>query len=793
MITRRTFRRGSAILGSTALLALLGSSPALAGATTGDIDVVNTETVQVYMSADGSVGTKRVYEQLAMTGNGVADLANPIETNGLRNLDGFSGIKTVDGKQVIHEKVDGEKKTRSVSNYTGKLPLDVQVAYSVDGTSVEPGDVVGKSGKLQVDFTVENVTGKQQQLDIPDGKGGTTTRTEDVAIPMVGSLSTVAPPSFTNVRSKQANMAGDGEGGTKLSFTMTLFEPIGSTTASFGYTADITDGVVPRAEITALPVNPLQSSTFATAATSYQGGADTGTKLVDGAVQIDDNLLKLRDGSEELLAGLIKLRDGADQLDDGLSGEAAPGAEKLAAGAGALDAGLGKLQAGAGKLAGGTGDLAAGTGTALDGSKRLTSGLKQISGGLGQLSGQLPSATDGIDKLKAGVNQLIEGMGTEGDPQTLIGGLKALDDGLTQLKAGSTDLKGGLSELATGLGTAKGGVDQSQAGLDGAKSQLDAKLAANADIDDLIGGLNALENLIPACSGDATCKATAGGLKAGATAAKSDLQQLSGGLGLVSGGLGQVSVGLGRAITGLDTQLIPGAGRIEGGLSQSLAGVGKLRAGAGDVKGGLTQVKGGLVQLADGVTAAIAGVNRLNAGAGDAYNGSSRLSGGLGRIDDGANQLDDGANQLAAGAGDASDGSGLLAAGAAKLSSGLGDAADGSTKIANGLDEAAAAAPRLPAGAQELSDKGTQKLIAAGQSTTQTYSELVAIMKAGAERANASSMAYGAPDGAVGLTAYSYKIKGASGEGNRNLVRTLGGLVLLAGAAGGLALRRRLI
>ena len=158
------------------------------------------------------------------------------------------------------------------------------------------------------------------------------TKTVDVPIPMVGSLSLVAPSSFTNVRSQQANIAGDGKGGTKLSFTMTLFPPIGSTTAVFGYTADVKDGVVPRAEISALPVNPLDSPTFKTAADSYQGGADTGAELTDGAGQIDTNLLKLRDGAGDLLAGLIKLRDGADQLNAGLAGEAAPGAAKLAAG-----------------------------------------------------------------------------------------------------------------------------------------------------------------------------------------------------------------------------------------------------------------------------------------------------------------------------------------------------------------------------------------------------------------------------------------------------------------------------
>ena len=52
-------------------------------------------------------------------------------------------------------------------------------------------------------------------------------------------------------------MAGDGQGGTKLSYTMTLLAPIGSDTAELSYTAQVTDAVVPDASVTALPVNPL--------------------------------------------------------------------------------------------------------------------------------------------------------------------------------------------------------------------------------------------------------------------------------------------------------------------------------------------------------------------------------------------------------------------------------------------------------------------------------------------------------------------------------------------------------
>ena len=167
-----------------------------------------------------------------------------------------------------------------------------------------------------------------------------------------------------------------------------------------------------------------------------------------------------------------------------------------------------------------------------------------------------------------------------------------------------------------------------------------------------------------------------------------------------------------------------------------------------------------------------------------------RLTGGLGKIDDGADRVETVPAGWPSAPGAPRTAPACWRAGAAGSSAlGMPQAAQRTRR----RSRPAASIGAEVAGRTRETDKGTQKLIAAGQNTTQTYSELVAIMKAGAERANASSMAYGAPEGAVGLTAYSYKIKGASGEGNRNLVRTLGGVVLLGGAIGGLALRRRLI
>jgi putative membrane protein len=707
-----TPRRVAAAASAVALAALTSAAPsamAASAAGEGKIDVVNTETVQVYMDADGKVESRRVYEQLVLTGTGKVSVKNPVSTKGLRNLDGFGGFDVKNGEQVGTFDVDGVTRARSVSDYDGTLPLDIDVKYSLDGKVVKPGDVVGKDGLLKVEFTVKNVTSESREVTIPDGKGGTLTRTVDVAIPMVGSLTTVAPRNFTEVKSDQANIAGDGRGGTKLTFTMTLFPPIGAAKATFGYTAAIVDGVVPRIDVSALPVNPLKSPSFKTAATSYQSGADTGTELADGALEIDTNLLKLRDGASDLLAGLLQLHAGSQELQAGLAGKAAPGAKRLADGAGDLKDGLG-----------------------------------QISGGLSQLSSTqgLPKAGAGIDLLQAGVDQLIAGFGAVGQADTLLDGLARIEGGATALSSGAGQLEGGLGQLVApaGLPKAKGGVDQVKGGLD-------ATLAPGGSLDQLLGGLNALLTLDcgPVCQ-----SVIINQILPGVATSRTNLQA-------ASAGLGQVSGGLATAIAGLTQQLIPGAHALTVGAGSLATGAAKANVGAGKLRAGEVKVRAGLDDLEVGLTKAIAGVLQLNGGAAKAY-----------------------------------DGSGKLAAGAKELSAGIDSAADGSGKLADGLGEAAAGAPKLVDGAGRLSKEGTQVIVGKGAETAQNYGTLYAVLQAGAQRADAERMAYGAPSDAVGLTAYTYVIKADDGEGGRNWARAAGGIGMLAAGGGVMLLRRRL-
>ena len=801
-MTNRLPVRTAALGAATALLGAVAAAPALAAGPTlssdnGNVKVVNTETVQVYVSSTGEIQTRRVYEQLALTGHGTVDLSNPVSTDHLRNLDGFGGFTVKDGRQITRTTVDGDKRLRSVSNFDGKLPLDVSVAYKLDGRNVKPGDVVGRSGHLTVTYTVKNVTARPQQLSFDDGNGGTVTKTVPVPIPIVGSLDVTAPSSFTHVQSEAANMAGDGKGGTKMSFTMTLFPPIGTDTAVFGYSADITDGVIPRAEISALPVNPLKSPTFKSAAGSYQGGADSGVQLTEGAALIDTNLLKLRDGAAQLLDGIIQLRDGAQQLQAGLAGQAAPGSDKLAAGAGKLDAGLGlindgskQLKAGTGKAYGGSQQLKAGTGRLDGGASQLATGQHALEAGLKTLYTGVQGLPDAVtEQLKANADyqsalralQLtafgIGGLDDSAAPvfgsPTLLGGINGVQGALrargttdcatTRLNCGALDAVDGVIAL---LGSTGNPTDAAAAALlTSVVGGLDARLLGKGLPAGTLGGLDqirqGLSNPFPdSISGITDQFERAQAESAWCTAHLADAANKC--------GVEQVALALGDGVPLLVNTL---TNKIS---TELLAGIGTPTSGCNPHK-----------SLRCGAAALSAGVDKLAAGAGKLDAGAVQLSAGLGR-------LDAGAGRLSGGLGQAKDGSGQLAAGAQKLAVGLGQAANGSGLLADGLGTAADGAPKLVDGAQQLSDKGTKKLVAAGQDTAQTYGESYAVFKAGAERASTEEMAFGAPKGAMGLTAYSYVIEGEDGESGHNWGRGVAGLGILGAGAGAFALRRRL-
>lgn len=770
---RRTTTSAAAAVVLIPLLVCAAGSPALA-ADSGDVAVTNTETVQARLSATGAFQEARVYDQLALSGTGTATISNPVSTKGLRNLDGFTGYKVVDGNLVSTMSVDGERRERTVSTYDKDLPLTVQVTYTLDGKPVQPGAVVGKSGTLGVHYKVTNVTGKTQDVSYDDGTGATATASAETVIPMIGQLVTVLPSSFTDVQSDEAGMAGDGHGGTRMQFQMTLFPPIGSATAEFGYTAKVSHAVVPKANLTSMPVSPLDYPSFKGGAESYKAGAQKGVDLTSGALQIDDSVLQLHDGAAELLAGLLLLRDGAAQLKAGLNDSAAPGAAELAAGAGKLSAGLSQASASAPQL--------------IAGLNQVDDGLAQVDGGLAKMYGDIGNLPNDpkVKLLQAGIAQMRAGIGSTTTPDTLLAGVDQLRQQV------GTGAPAALATMAEGIynasATDPGAYQKLGCAIDvltdvknGAAAAANAcypgglrpALAPTTDptsayvlgkvIDQLAAGRAELAD--PAHLGDPTSPAFFGAPAAKDPTLQQGLTYLQGRLTYIAG---------------------PGLTKIECGLSSSSL-IGVCDAKKPGLLEGLTSVDDGvtllLTTVVKSVQAGVGGPNdtaangTLRGGVHSLQAGTDKLGAGGGSLVDGLRQLNAGASQLNAGAG--------------ALSDGLQTAAAGSTELSDGLNTAAEGAPKLVDGTQQLSDEGTSQVVVSGQATAEDFGVKYAVLSAGAERASAEGMAYGAPQGAVGATAYSIDIAGADGAGVSSLGRFIAAIVLFAAGIGLATFARR--
>jgi putative membrane protein len=733
----------------TAVLALtsFGLGPGLAFAAdsgSNGVSTVNTETVQTYLNADGDVDSSRIYEQLTLTGNGSVTTKNPVDSNGLRNLNGFGGLNAKDGVLAQHYNVDGVSQSRSVSTFdTSKLPLSVTVVYELDGKKVSADDLVGATGDVKVTYTAKNLTTKQMPLSFSDGAGATKTENGYVPIPIVGTVVFDLPKNFTDVQSVAASMGGDGHGGTQMEYLLTLFPPIGSDTVSFGYTAHLTDGLVPPVSFTAVPVDPLTNPTFTEAATSYQAGADTGEKLAEGATKINTNLLRLRDGAGQLLAGLIKLNNGAHQLDDGLSGQAAPGAQKLANG----------------------------TSQASDGGQKLAAGLTQLHTALAHLPNTL-AHNKKYQLLLGALTQIAEGVGSPTDPptkKTVLGGLNAIQQGL-EVGPSNDCLQATIRGTEPKKCGAIDAVKTLAQSVGISRSQGDDPIVLGGTLTVVTEGVvrHQLELIATSPGCDPSCSSAIEDVRALFNAQANGAYDQN--LNLLQSSLNKIAVQA-------DEQLLDkGAGldQLRAGLSnphalKDCAAAQKTKTTADDcgIREAALAVKGGVPLLVDTLR--------------------EQILSGLGSPTPGC----DPTKTLRCGAAALADGLGQLDSGAHQLSEGLTTAADGSSRLAGGMQQARDGAPRLESGANELSERGVVKIVQAGQDTTQQYGKLYATLAEGAKRAHTDGMAYGAPANSMGLMAYDFEINGADGQGSRNVERLV--LALLFGGLGwgAFALRRR--
>lgn len=630
------------------------SSESSADGTAASADPVTTAAEQLLKHSDTAGKEETVYVIADANGKSkkviVSEwLKNQKGSDTLKDQSNLKDVKNVKGDQDF-TKGSGDELTWNAGGsdiyYQGtsdkQLPVDVTITYKLNGKTVSAKELDGASGKLTIEFTYKNNTGKTQKVN---GKNVTIYQ----PFLMVSGL-LVDNDKMSNVEVTNGKVINSGDKTVVVGMALPGLEE------SLGL-ADLTDSDGKKIDIDVPQKVTIKADvsdfSLLTTVTLAENSALEELNLddVDSVDDLKDSLKKLGDSSKELVDGTKELEDGVGELND-KSGDLADGVDKVNQGAKDLSDGAKDLN---------------------DGAKDLNQGAKDLDDGTNELATQVKDLPSSAQQLLDGAKSIKSALGNaDSETQTIYTGAAAIEDGAQQMadnlkntngksiyeaaagiQDGAAKVTGGADQLSDGLNSLNGYLSQSISTLQEAEKQVKQLMESNPD------------------NSDAYTKVITG-IETSIKYQQGVQEQLTGSLQS-----GITSIKQGAAL--IDTY----AGKIADGSESLVKGAAKLEAGAKAIQTGVdTMVSGNNGQ---NLNTMIAGLSMLSQQSGALVAGTQKLADGSGKLLAGTDALTDGTSTLSDGAGKLADGTGDLADGTDKLISGIGELLDGSKDLAEGM------------------------------------------------------------------------------------------------------------
>ena len=611
------------------------------------------ESVYVKADASGNVKKTTVSEWLKNPEKGT--ISDTSELKDIKNVKGDETFET--GSNNVSWKSEGND-----IYYQGtidkELPVDVKVSYKLDGKSISPKDLKGKSGKVEIQFSYDN---KSKQTVNVNG--------EDVEMytpfTMVSAMM-LSSDEYSNVSVENGKLISDGD---KNIVVGVAFPGLANdlNLKDLDMDIDIPETVTITADVKDATVGT--SITMASAELMNEFGLDdidSFDDLQDSIDDLEDATNQLVDGSKEAADGSKELADGAGTLNDG-AGTLASGAGTLADGVNTLNEKSGTLVSGVNTLASGVGTYTAGVASIAKNSQLISDNMQSLQGGVNKLEEQIAAqATQGLGEIKTNINNAKTGVDQINSAIT------------TSLGEGKPGVQGILSNASQALTGADVTIDQNDVNVTVNSVSLKNSESVNKIIEDSAlsdDEKNALKNAINSAitKDNMNIEYKVELNENGNSKLNSAQQKIATANGLVTTANGALS------------QLSDSMNTISGGLS-ALAGengIGQLEAAF--AKNG--SVDQGFAQLGQGVSELAAGTQALADGAAELNKNSAPLMAGVTSLKDGGSQLASGVSQLASGANQVADGAGTLSNGTQTLLDGANTLADGNQTLADGMQE----------------------------------------------------------------------------------------------------------
>ena len=623
----------------------------LADHTTDSEDTGFSKEESVYVKADASGNVKKTTVSEWLKNPEKGTISDTSELKDIKNVKGDETFETGSNNNVSWKSEGNDIYYQGTTDK--ELPVDVKVSYKLDGKSISPEDLKGKSGKVEIQFSYDN---KSKQTVNVNG--------EDVEMytpfTMVSAMM-LSSDEYSNVSVENGKLISDGDKNIVVGVAFPgLADDLNLKDSDMDI--DIPETVTITADVKDATIGT--SITMASAELMNEFGLDDIDSFDDLQDSIDD------------------LEDATNQLVDG-SKEAADGSKELADGVGTLNDGAGTLASGAGTLADGVNTLNEKSGTLVSGVNTLASGVQAYTGG--------------VEELYAGSNDLVSGA------QELADGAATLNTNIASAADGANSLVEGAKSLKKGLGTAKDTLDKGISALDNVTEEnIKNSVTATANTDEVTASVNKPE--VTAIVNDHIDENTTEEEKEAITKAVEDA------LGQCTASVDKDSIKVEKTVNDnakLITQSVKGAQDYMNGVGTSLTqssgskeqpsvldGVNGIESGASTLAGylglgdGKTLTIGiGAAGLASGSEKLLAGTQKLQAGAAQLHDNSAPLMAGVTSLKDGGSQLASGVSQLANGANQVADGAGTLSNGTQTLLDGANTLADGNQTLADGMQE----------------------------------------------------------------------------------------------------------
>ena len=315
------------------------------------------ETVYVIAGTDGSVQKIIVSDWIK----------NTLSSNTIRDKSELTDVENVKSDESYTLGSDNTRVWDAQGNdiyYQGniekELPVGLSVTYKLDGKTVSPAELAGKSGKVTIRFDYTN-----QQYEYVEIDG----QKEKIYVPfamLTGIL--LDNDVFTNVEITNGKLINDG---SRTAVIGIAFPGLQDNLAISPEKLEIPDYV----EITADAKNFELGMTITLATNELFNEMDA--DHLDSISDLSGSLGEMTDAMEQLMDGSSQLYDGLSTLLE-KSGELVEGIDKLTAGAEALKTGAGDLDTGAAKLQSGAAQLSEGLNTLASNNDSLNGGAKQV-------------------------------------------------------------------------------------------------------------------------------------------------------------------------------------------------------------------------------------------------------------------------------------------------------------------------------------------------------------------------------------------------------------------------------